>query len=287
MPALDALVDEIINEGLNGVRLEAEQREALRRIAQRSSHEFLKNSAKELRGALKVNKRKGKDSTDIITAPEDLIDKIYRVYRRKISENARMFHVFHVFESAWRTKLSIWLEDHYNSRKWWLTLLLEFRRGLKPADIEYINGVASSHGAIRSIMIMMKNASDEQLSTGKIDDFQSGLEMLAWAKLSDIEEIIYEHWATFKQTLPERLGSGAPLDGDVFKSMFKKVRDARNVCYHHRELKSQFEIFSTAEQLLDIIDIHLEHQCSLIKGVEAKPFSSAIEICDRSRVIPA
>src|SRR6476620_2604991 len=49
-----------------------------------------------------------------------------------------------------------------------------------------------------------------------------------------LEKLMFEHWTDFSKTLPSKLANGNPLNKEVFKGMFRRVREARNDCYHHK-----------------------------------------------------
>jgi hypothetical protein len=86
-----------------------------------------------------------------------------------------------------------------------------------------------------------------------------------------LEKLMFEHWTDFSKTLPSKLANGNPLNKEVFKGMFRRVREARNDCYHHKEVAKRNEIVSNAEQLLVLIGVHLETACDMISMSAVKP----------------
>lgn len=247
-------LDELLEQGLQA-RPPKDQIQAISLFMPGANIELLQHSMKELRS---VAKRK--DQTDLPT-------RLHKVYHRKLAEQASIYPVLHVFESAYRTRLAFWMEEHFRTARWWNPHLKRLREleqvGGKVKPVDEINNVAVSASAARVIENFIRNVEGDRLDRGILDT-ASGHQALSLAKMSDIEELMYELWPAFKHNLPSVLPNGLPLDQAVFKGKFKRVRDARNQAYHHREVVKRTEIIVVAEELLDLIDIHL---CSALDYV--------------------
>lgn len=246
MPARTRILNQIIQEAIE-CEIPGPEFQAILRFMPGANIQLLKHSLKELKGyARRPN-------------PADLLPRLHRVYHRKLAEQSGLYAVFHILESAYRSRLAIWMEAHYGTQTWWEPVLQRLRdrdRYGSSATMDRINGVPISNGAVRAMENMLKNVEGERLDRGILSG-ASGYEVLSHAKLSDIEELIHEQWAGFKSQLHDTLKNGKPLDQGIFRGKFKRVRDARNVAYHHREVAQRTDIISTAEELLDFIDVHL------------------------------
>lgn len=244
---------ELLDEALQATP-PADQIDVIGRFMPGSNIELLRHSLKELRA---VAKRK--DQTDLPT-------RLHKVYHRKLAEQASLYPILHIFESAYRTKLAFWMEEQFRTMRWWLPHLARLRELDKlgrAEQVESINKIPITHGTGRVIENLIKNVEGDRLDRGILDN-ATGHEVLSLAKMSDVEELIHEQWAVIKGKLPSVLLNGSPLDEAVFKGKFKRVREARNQAYHHREVVKRNEIAGVAEELLDLIDVHL---CSALDFV--------------------
>ena len=219
--------------------------------------ELLRHSLKEVRGAAKR------------TDTSRLLEQLHRSYHRKLAEQASLYPVFHILESAYRAKLGFWLENHYGVDRWWEPILAELRHD---RDLTEVNGVAVTHSALRALQNLIKNVEGDRYDRGVLAQ-ADGHGVLARAKMSDIEELIFEHWPNFKKELRGQFSNGSPVEQATFKAKLKRVRDARNEAYHHREVGRRAEIVALAEELLDLIDVHLgsvvDHAAQLAPKVQA------------------
>jgi hypothetical protein len=254
------------------------QIDAIEKFLPGANLQLLRHSLKELRA---VAQR---------PAPNDLCGLLHRVYHRKLAEQAALHPVFHVFESAFRTWLSLWMESHYGLTKWWDTVLQDVQASLAPGALTrtqpllVINGRSTTSETARVLRNLIRNVEGDGLNQNALIKCSDGHDVFSLAKMSDIEEMIFHHWPDLKSGLPKTLPDGAPLDHSVFKDMFRRVRLARNLAYHHKEISDRKVIFDLAERLLDLIDVHLGDALESVANsvVKNHPFSIQCAVHHRS-----
>lgn len=246
MPFKTRILNAIITEAVQA-RIPPTDFDALLKFMPGANLQLLTHSLKELSKPI----QRGNCS--------NLLAKVHRIYHRKLAEQATMYPVFHVFESAYRAKLAIWMEGYYGARDWWQSVFVGLQERIRTGSasaLTELNGKRISNSTVRAMENMLKNVAGENLDRHTLTEW-SGYQVLSNAKLSDIEELIFEQWSAMKSEFPSVLHNGKPLEPAVFKAKFKRVRDARNTVYHHRELSQRVDIVETVEELLDLIDVHL------------------------------
>ncbi|WP_146208008.1 hypothetical protein [Azospirillum sp. TSH64] len=274
MDALDRFIDELLEQEVRApLKLKAPlgkaERHSVRRLAARANIDLLRNALKELRGAIKSAQKQGN--------PMQIGARLDRVYHRKVAEQAQLFPVLHEFESGYRCHVAAWMEDHYKTRNWW-SGVLEAAQGLAGySAFKGINGRSVSFGIYDSINALLRGIDGPNFERGKVQKASSGIHLLQLSTLSDLERLTFEHWTDISKSLRSTLSDGSPLTEAVFKGMFKRVREARNDCYHHNEVAKRLEIVSNAEQLLALIGTHLESAVDLVNMSAVKPIQFNIE----------
>lgn len=274
---IDRLLNELIENELRGCFIYEEDKKCLKLFIARANLELAANAIKELRGSVK-KKNGGK-------LQEGSFIKFVRTYNRKLAEQANLYPIFHIFESSFKMRLAAWMEGYYGSLDWWQPIYFAAKaHTTDPAPyriVTSINGKPITTGTARTIYNLLQGIDGQQFEAPKSPYVTDGTRLFMRAKLSDIEELIFEQWTEFKTSIPGRLADGAPLDENVFKSMFKRVRDARNDCYHHREVPKRQEIAKNAEHLLDLIDVHLESKYKYASEYRLKPLVFTLPIDER------
>lgn len=266
---------QLLNETIGAVPPQ-DQFEHILRFMPCANAELLRHALKELKATAQRNRM------------VDIAERLRKVYHRKVAEQGSLHPVFHAVESAYRSTLAFWLEDHYRLERWWepsLTRLQEIERQNYPAPLTHINGVPVSRGAGRALDILIKNVEGDRLDRNVLAGTDSH-GVLARAKMSDIAELISEHWAQFKNELSLTLPNGKPLDQGVFAGLFKRLREARNEAYHHREVSRRAEIVAVGEELLDLIDVHLVSTLETLSHAPAKPLAATVARQPRHVCLP-
>jgi hypothetical protein len=189
-----------------------------------------------------------------------------------------LFPVFHEFESGYRSRVAAWMENHYGTSIWWSEVLVALKNGNGYMDFKgLINGKRVSSNIFDAIGSLLRSVDGIQLERNRLAAMDDGFHLLQLSTLSDLEKLMFEHWTDFSKTLPSKLANGNPLNKEVFKGMFRRVREARNDCYHHKEVAKRHEIVSNAEQLLVLIGVHLETACDMISMSAVKPLRFDID----------
>lgn len=173
---------------------------------------------------------------------------MFDIYNRKVAEHAKLFPVFHCFETAFRSHAAVVIEEQYKIPQWWGPLYKELNGGPQASII----GVQQSVNAERrkAIRIMVGN----MMSYVNVMACQDGYELLENAELADIKRIILAHWPIFKA--PFRI-KGNPISENVFRDKFDKVRLARNDVYHHKSFGGMTDVYDNANDLLRCINFSL------------------------------
>jgi hypothetical protein len=73
---------------------------------------------------------------------EDWRVGIFEIYNRKVAENAKLYPVFHTFETAFRSTVAVRIEEYYGVPDWWSPAVLAHRSGSQSMTI---NGVSLPH----------------------------------------------------------------------------------------------------------------------------------------------
>lgn len=247
------------------------------RFCGKTSHDLLKHTLKELRGAAKAAAKARKAGGQA----QALLPRIHRVYHRKLGEQHRLFPIFELFETSYRSFLALWLETHYGTATWWDEPYQWLRKGNKSIDLLEVNSVPITLGVARAIETLLRNVDEGILTGNVVPRLGSGQEILRLSKLSDLETICKEHWPLLRNALPSRLANGSPLDAAVFEGMFRRVREARNACFHHKEVSERASMASNVELLLDLIDVHAATMVDSATCAAVRPFTYQVPHLER------
>ncbi|MGV3552485.1 hypothetical protein [Rhizobium sp.] len=254
-----------------GLTISVEETDAYCAFCRQANSDLVRNSLKELKGFAKSAKKMAADGKP--TPP--LLPKLTRIYFRKVEEQARLFTALSIFETAYRVHLATWMEHHFGVKKWWEPIYATVRAGNPCTDIKHINGVALSPAAASAIDKLLKGIDGYDLSGAKIARQSSGHDLLCHSKLSDLEEIIKEQWVQFKRSLGDQ--NPALATAASFLATFKRIREARNACFHHRETGDRTGLFRVVESMLDLIDIHLETASINARMAAVKPIGTSVQ----------
>lgn len=179
-------------------------------------------------------------------------DAIYGIYNRKVAEHAQLFPMFHCFETAFRSRVAVSLEELYQIPKWWMPISNVLRAGGDVAAVTFI-GVVNPLSADRRRAIKLLV---EELTRQSVDVtlFQDGYELLEHSTMGQTKRLLESHWPAFRDFFTRNGQSVAP---DVIFAKFERVRAARNAVYHHMSFSGMTDAYETAAELLGYINFPL------------------------------
>ncbi len=266
--------DDLLNDQLGYQVSEAEEK-ACYAFCRQANSDFLIRSLKELKGFAKSAQKmkiKGQETPPIL-------EKLTRIYFRKVEEQARLFTALGMFGTSYRTHLATWMEHYYGLKKWWDPIYTTILAGDHCTSVKKINGTPITSGLANAVDRLLRGIDGYDLSGNKIKQQNSGHFLLNFSKLSDLEELIKEQWPQFKISLQ---GHNPALTTQVsFLAVFKRIRDARNSCFHHREVASRPDIMRNIENMLDLVNVHLETASISARIAAVKPIASIVQWDER------
>lgn len=232
------------------IELSGQDVEILARFIPMADALILKASLRELRGAVKNG------------VPENLMQRLHRIYNRKISDSSRVFPALHTFETSFRTFVCYMLQDIYGTADWWREIYAyavsvnTTSRKSKPATIgtkaltsdmfDALYKLASSLALERELTKLLEKEAKGEIHV-------SDHHVMQFSSLKDLREIISCDWSVAK----DYLVSDKPLTHANFLEYFETVRTARNNLFHHRQVAASKNLVSHLVSLLDAIGVHL------------------------------
>lgn len=221
-----------------------------------ANHSLMMDSLRDAIGASRLNKvRKGEQPK----WPDNFIERVHKAYNRRIAEMSRLYPLFNLFESSYRSFVVQAFDGLYNSDRWWKEAYdIEVLRsdphhhsdpciaaiGTKQLSLDVINAV---HDFSRSI------ATNKE-ARALVANGAATRDVVEYTKLSDLENLLVADWANIKGAFAVDSAFGAAN----FKEKFSIVRGARNTVFHHRDVPDKADLFSLAEELLDLVGVHLK-----------------------------
>lgn len=205
--------------------------------------------------------------------PKDPRAAVLARYERAAAAIAQLFPVFFVFESAWRTYVATRLNLIYGGESWWhgvRDLLAQkgdvtgvANLGTRPARGEVVRTLAHIIGGVQ-----------------RPSDLTTTFELLEIATLRHLEDLIDRHWSDMAHPFSETQALGRPTS-DQFGKLFARVRKARNDAYHHRVVSGREDVVSAAEQLVDLLNIHMGDRLAGIAAVQPAPLKFKVLAIER------
>jgi len=189
-------------------------------------------------------------------------DAIYAIYNRKVAEHAQLFPVFHCFETAFRSRVAVTLEDHYQIPQWWAPAAKALSSGATANAVTRIGVVDPLQGERRRAIHLMVS----EMTQWKLDvmSFADGYELLERSTLNQVKRLLSSHWPLFRNFFVNP--AGQPLMQSVVEEKFDRVHAARNSVYHHLSFAGMTDVYLTAEELLDYIGFKLAPVHRAIEG---------------------
>ncbi len=255
--------------------LSEEECEAFYSLCRQSNSDLMRHSLKEMKGfasAAKKSKAEGKPV-------KPFLPKLTRIYFRKLEEQARLFTALSIFETAYRVHLATWMEDYYGVREWWTPVHDVLLSGGPCTQINNINGVPLLPAVANAIERLLKGIDGYDLKGKTISKQNSGHSLLSFSKLSDLEELIKEQWVHFKPSLAGHNPALTALAS--FSAVFKRIREARNSCFHHRETADRQGLLRVIESMLDLLNVHLETASLNARMAAVKPATCTVQWHER------
>jgi hypothetical protein len=200
---------------------------------------------------------------------EDWRVAIFEIYNRKVAENAKLYPIFHTFETAFRSTVAVRIEEYYGVSDWWSPAVSAHRSGSHRITI---NGVSLPHWVARNFFRIATHL-DQLDPRPTIAD---GYHLLELSKLSHVQNLVTSHWRSIFERIFTK-GSKRLTQND-FSKKFKRVRETRNHVYHHMTSASPQntslpEVIATAEELLDYLNCSLGFVCGKVEAAKLPPFA--------------
>jgi hypothetical protein len=179
---------------------------------------------------------------------------IFAVYNRKIAEHELLFPIFHSFETAFRSTVSVTLERHYQEAKWWRGIYDTLRTGHPARSVTHIGKIKIPKDTAHAIGEIIYAIDGNSFEHHVVGGFGNGYQFTECCDLSHISRLITAHWALFA---PRFVRGGNRLSVTHFNTKFGIVREARNDVYHHKSVARMKDVVANAEDLLDYLDFSL------------------------------
>lgn len=240
MPDYRAIADKMLYNCFS-VKFPASDIDALAAFVPVANDDTLQKALKELSGAV----RKG--------VPSDFMQRLHRVYNRKLAELSRFYPAFNILETSYRAFVAYSMADIYKTHDWWKDFhahavsLDTTKRLPRPTQI---NGIDISYKVSEAVFDFANSLKNDR-EAGKLIGAASTLTLTQYCYLRHIEQLIVNDWTAFKDRFTTRITS------TNFEEMFQSVRDARNSLFHHREISHRPQVMSHLVALLDAIGVHL------------------------------
>jgi hypothetical protein len=201
--------------------------------------------------------------------PRDVRLAVLGQYERIAASIAQLFPVFFVFESAWRSFVAAALLRIYESETWFHQVRDAVARGDATSTISAFGPRPASAELIRTLTHLL------QATGGRCGTIATTYDLIEDASLGHLGKLIEGHWGDLVPGLGSETALGRPTLS-AFSPRFTRVRRARNDAYHHRVVSDRSAVVAAAEQLLDLLDVHLGTRCDGMRGAAIPPLSFAV-----------
>ena len=213
--------------------------------------------------------------------PNDWRPAIFKVYNRKVAEQAQLFSVFHCFETAFRSTVAVALERHYNQTRWWAGVHAALRAGQLARTVRQVGGVVLTRDAADLIARIIESIDGPSFQRNRVATFQNGYEFAENCDIGQIGFLVEKHWAIFSHRFVRGTRRLSMAD---FMAKFQRVRDARNDVYHHKSVARMTNVVQTAEDLLDYLNFSLGFVYQKVTDSSPAPLAFAIAIQPRHQI---
>lgn len=194
-------------------------------------------------------------------------------YERIVGEISQLFPVFLTFESAWRSYVTQRLTVIYGGDDWWRELRDRLEAGLDTSQVGQLGTRPASFQKVKLVSYILENSSNRS-------DITTSTQLLQSASLKNLEDLIDLHWSDMSDGFSD-MSLNSNLTSGGFRERFAVVRKARNDAYHHRTVSQRPKLLAAAEQLLDLLDMHLGARVEGIAKLDLPELSFNIVRTDR------
>lgn len=205
--------------------------------------------------------------------PRDVRGAVLAQYDRGAAKLSQLFPVFFVFESAWRSFVAATLRASYGDDQWWHEIRDAVAQGADVDDISLLNGRPAAAELVRTIAHALAG-------TTTCGNLSTTYELLEVCGLHHVGKLIEFHWSIVADRL--NLAASSAVSGrSGFDALFQRVRRARNDAYHHRVVAGRSEVLLAAEQLMDLLDVHLGARLERVAAQTPSPLTITMPIASR------
>lgn len=218
-----------------------------------ANHSLLSDSLREVLGA--AGNKKGKSAPDL---PKNFLERLHKAYNRRIAEMSRLYPLFHIVESSYRSFVARAFDEAYGTKHWWkeafhIEELRSDPRHHSDPCIAEISGRKLSADVSDAVHDFSKSIVANKDARALVAKGMGTQEVIEFTKLSDLENLLVSDWSNIKGAFRVQ-----PNGMANFREKFGKVRAARNRIFHHRDVSNKIEIFAAAEEVLNLIGVHLK-----------------------------
>ncbi len=160
-----------------------------------------------------IEVRAGTKGYLLVYRPDEWWAAIFTVYNRKVAEHALLFPIFHCFETAFRSTVAVRLEQHYQHARWWRHIHQQMRNGVDPKTIATINNVQVGKRIPFLIGHIIRSIDGNCFQKNIVGGLQNGYEFLEFCTLSQVRQLVEEHWPVFATVRSEK---AAPHNGRFY-----------------------------------------------------------------------
>lgn len=200
--------------------------------------------------------------------PQDVRLAVLGQYDRLVASVGQLFPVFFAFESAWRSYASARLSLIYGSEHWWHGVRDALASNRHLSTVARLNGRTAIPEVV-TVVSRILNASPQR------DRLMTSYDLIEEATIGQVEKLIERHWSDMASPFSSTTSLGNPTSA-AFLALFSRVRKARNQAYHHRLVPNASAAVSAAEDLLDLLDVHLGTRVAPIAAAQLPPLSFTV-----------
>lgn len=219
-------------------------------------------------------------------SPREARPAIFQVYHRKLSEHARMFPIFHVFENAMRSVMAHTLEDcyvaHPHAPDWWRPIERAMQgAAIQPRITHIPSGRSIKQEALAAIRDLLAVALRRDGGVAAVAAAEDSYALLALGDMRHTQALIQSHWGSFTQYFMTNRAGAPPITSTNFIEMFDKIRRTRNAVYHHSSVGDVNKTVDLAERLLDRLDVSLNYVCQEVARAKVGSLPLSIPVGSR------
>lgn len=191
--------------------------------------------------------------------PDNFIERVHKAYNRRIAEMSRLYPLFNLFESSYRSFVAQAFDEFYKSDRWWkqaydIEVLRSDPHHHSDPCITAIGNAQLSLDVVNAVHDFARSIATNKDARSLVDNGAGTRQVVEYTKLNDLESLLVADWANIKGAF----ATNCPFGVANFKEKFATIRGARNTVFHHRDVRHKADLFSLAEELLDLVGVHLK-----------------------------